>query len=184
MTEKDFQRLPTHYYCPFIARLVIKERKKLVELAKYNREDKVYELHELPNSEGNPTFGIHNTLKIEELVIADKRSYEGSFVKFYTTDFLVSLSLYALKVFVYITKILEINRNKVEFSISDISINCKIIEPRKIYDGINELIEKEIIAKHNIEGIYFVNPNIIFRGANRKILLEKKNNSNNLKTKL
>lgn len=173
MTQREFERIPCNDYCPFVAKLTIKEHKKLKEIATLkNNHNHVYELHE----KGDPNImGILHNIKLEELVIADKRSYEGTFVKFFKTSFLNSLNTYALKIFVYITENLEVNNNKVILDIVKIELHCGIKEPRKIYDGLGELIEKHIIAKHATKDIYYVNPNIIFRGANRKILLTHKN---------
>jgi len=173
MTEKEFNKLPFNEGCPFINKLNIKEHKKLREIANYNKEDKVYELHEKDTKTGQ--FGILNTIKIEELVIADKRTYEGVFIKFFTTKFLLGLNSYALKIFVYIAENLEINNNKIILDITMLSIECKISEPRRIYSGLGDLIEKKIIAKHSIKDLYYVNPAVIFRGANRRILFTHKN---------
>lgn len=171
MTEKDFQKIPTNDYCPFLNKLVIKEHKKLVEIAQIGNQNKTYELHE----KDGDSFGILNNIKIEELVIADKRTYEGVFIKFFKTNFLSSLNTYGLQIFVYVTENLEINNNKIILDIVKIGIDCKISEPRKIYDGIAELINRNIIAKHNTKDVYYVNPNLIFRGSNRRILFTHKN---------
>lgn len=168
MTEKDFNRIKTNDSCPFIHSVVIKEQQKLKEIASIkNNHNRSYELHE-KGADG--TFGILHNVTLENLVIADKKSYEGKFVKFFKTSFLNSLNVYALKIFVYITENLEVNNNKVILSLVKLELHCGIKEPRKIYDGLAELIEKDIIAKHSTKDIYYVNPNIIFRGANRKIL--------------
>lgn len=173
MTEKEFNKIPVNESCPFINRLVIKEHKKLKEIANYKQNDKVYELHEKDVITGK--LGIINSIKIEELVIADKRTYEGVFIKFFTTKFLTSLNNYGLKIFVYIAENLEINNNKIILDMVKLSIDCKISEPRKIYEGLNDLIIKNIIAKHNTKDVYYVNPAIIFRGSNRRILFTHKN---------
>lgn len=171
MTEKDFNKIPTNETCPFLKKLIIKEHKKLVEVASVGNSNS-YELH----SKGETvTFGISNTIKIEELVLADKRTYEGTFIKMFKIDFLASLNRYALQIFVYIGDNLEVNNNKLILDITRLSIACDINEPRKVYDGLSDLIDKQIIAKHNTKDIYYVNPNIIFRGANRKILMTHRN---------
>lgn len=169
MTEKDFNKIDSNEYCPFISKLVIKEHKKLVEIASYNN-DKIYELHEKSNE-----VGIHHTLKIENLVIADKKTFEGNFVKFYETEFLNGLSEYATKVFTYITNNLEINNNKIIINMVKLCIYARVNEPRKMYSGLAELINKNIIAKHITKDVYYVNPKIVFRGSNRKILYTHKN---------
>lgn len=171
MTEKDFKKVGKNECCPFLSKLVIKEHKKLVKVASVGNKEKVYELREKGN---NTSFGVIDNVKIENLVLADEKSYEGIFVKFFKTKFLASLNNYALKIFIYITEHLEVNNNKIGLKIEKLSINCQIQEPRKIYEGLNELIEKNIIAKHSIEDLYYVNPSIIFRGSNRKILLTHK----------
>lgn len=172
MTEKDFNKIKTNDYCPFLTKLNIKEHKKLVEVANYNK-DKIYELREKDSDTGN--FGILDTIKIEQLVIADKRTYEGQFIKFFKTKFLSSLSTNGIRIFVYIADNLELNNNKIILDKTKIALECKIVETRKIYDGLNELIEKNIIAKHTIENVFYVNPSIIFRGSNRRVLFTHKN---------
>lgn len=173
MTERDFNRIPTNEQCPFIHKIVIKEHKKLVEVASIARnKDSTYELLE---KNSNNELSLFNNIKIEQLVLADKKSYEGKFIKFFKTKFLCSLNLYSLKIFVYIAESLEVNNNKVILDIVKIGIACEINEPRKIYDGLSELIEKKIIAKHSTKDIYYVNPSIIFRGSNRRILLTHQN---------
>ena len=173
MTEKEFSKIPTNESCPFMNKLVIKEQKRLVEVASIkNNIARSYELHE-KGEDG--TFGILHNVTLENLVLADKKSYEGKFIKFFNTKFLSSLNTYALKIFVYITENLEVNNNKVILDNTKISINCGIVEPRKVYDGLSELIDKKIIAKHSTKDIYYVNPMIIFRGANRKILYSHQN---------
>ena len=174
MTEKDFNKIPSNDYCPFLSKLHIKEHKKLVEIAKLkNNGNKIYELHEKDSDTG--TFGIFNNVKIQELVLADNRSYEGTFIKLFKTNFLSSLNTYALLIFVYITENLELNNNKIELTVLKLSIATGLSESRKIYTGLNELIEKNIIAKHNVKEIYYVNPAIIFRGSNRRVLFTHKN---------
>lgn len=173
MTEKDFKKIPTNEYCPFLSKLHIKEHKKLVELASLKDSGASYELHQKDDKTGE--FGIVNNIRIEELVIADKRTYEGVFIKFFKTSFLSSLNTYALKIFVYIADNLEINNNKIILDLTKISLDCKITETRKIYDGLAELIEKQIIAKHSTQDVYYVNPALIFRGSNRRILFTHKN---------
>ncbi len=173
MTEKDFNKIPINESCPFLKNLVIKEHKKLVEVAGLRDSNMTYELHQ-KDKQGN-NFGILNNVKIEELVIADKRTYEGSFVKFFKLNFLTSLNGYAIKIFVYITDNLEINNNKIVLDTTKLSLSCDIDEPRKIYDGLSDLINKKIIAKHSTKDIYYVNPNVMFRGSNRRILFTHKN---------
>lgn len=173
MTEKEFKKIPKNEYCPFLSKLEIKEHKKLVEIASLKNNGSSFELHQR-NAE-NGSLGIVNNVKIEELVIADKRTYEGVFIKFFKTKFLSSLGTYGLKIFVYIAENLEINNNKMILDVTKISVECNISEPRKIYDGLAELIEKNIIAKHSTEDVYYVNPAVIFRGANRRILFTHKN---------
>jgi hypothetical protein len=170
MTEKDFNKLPVNDTCPFIDKVKIKEHKKLVEVAKVGQNVS----YELRQKEGNSSFGITD-IAIEELVLADKKSFEGSFVKLFKTNFLASLGTYAIKIFVYITEHLEINNNKIILDVNKLSLHTKISEPRKIYDGLAELIEKGIIAKHSTKDVYYVDPGTIFRGANRKILYTHKN---------
>ncbi len=172
MTERDFNKIIKHNSCPFIQSVILKEHKKLTEIAKLKDSNRTFGLHETNNETGK--FGIRPDL-IEELVLADKRTYEGFFIKFYKTRFLCSLNVYAIKIFVYITEILEINNNRVILDIIKIGIECSISEPRKIYEGLAELIAKEVIAKHNTTDIYYVNPNLIFKGANRRILKELNN---------
>lgn len=173
MTEKDFKKLPKNEACPFLNKLQIKEHKKLVEIASLKDSGASYELHQ--KGANQQSFGIMNNVKIEELVIADKRTYEGIFIKFFKTKFLSSLNTYSLKIFVYIAENLEINNNKLILDVTKLSVDCNINEPRKIYDGLAELIDKNIIAKHSTEDVYYVNPAIIFRGANRRILFTHKN---------
>lgn len=173
MTEKDFKKIPSNDFCPFLSKLHIKEHKKLVEIANLKNDNNVYELRKKDSSTGD--FGIINNVKIEELVIADKRTYEGVFIKFFKTNFLSSLNTYALRIFVYIAENLEINNNKIILDITKLGIDCKISEPRKIYEGLAELIDKNIIAKHSTQDVYYVNPALIFRGSNRRILFTHKN---------
>ena len=170
MTERDFKKIPKNTECPFITKIKFKEYKKLVELASLKDKKEVYELHKKQNEDG---LGIGNNVTIEELVLADKKTFEGTFIKFYQTEFIASLNTYALKIFVYITKVIGINDNKVTLDIPTVSVRCSIDEPRKIYDGLQELISKNVIAKHRNDNEYYVNPACIFRGGDRRVLLTK-----------
>lgn len=170
MTEKDFNKIILNECCPFLISLDIKEHKKLVKLANVS-EEKSYELHEIGSS-GEISFSPN--IKLENLVLAEERSYEGSFIKLFRTEFLLSLGEYSMKIFVHITNILEINNNKVTMTISDLMLKCKIKEPRKVYDGLAELIKLKVIAKHRGTDTYYVNPNIVFRGKNRRVLFTHK----------
>lgn len=173
MTEKDFKKIQAYSQCPFTRKLVIKEYKKLVEVAEIKKSSEIkYELHE-KNSDGDSK--LINNIKFEQLVFADKKAYEGNFVKLFRYDFISSLNTYALKIFVYILENLQTNDNRLKIRIYDLSIKTHIDEPRKIYDGLNELIQKEVIAKQNTEEQYYVNPLIMFKGVNRKILKNKEN---------
>ena len=106
MTEKNYLKVPCNDSCPFLIALNIKEKKKLVKVANLN-QDKTYELHE----KGSNQINTFTSIKIENLVIADEKSYEGTFIKLFKTKFLVSLNMYALKIFVHITEVLELNNN-------------------------------------------------------------------------
>lgn len=171
MTERDYNKIKKHQSCPFIHTVKLKEHKKLTEIANLKDGNRSFELCEKDNETGK--FGIPNDIRIiEELVLADKRTYEGFFIKFYNTKFLCSLNVYAIKIFVYITEKLETNNNRVILDIIKIGVECSISEPRKIYEGLAELIEKNVIAKHNTKDFYYINPNLIFKGANRRILKE------------
>lgn len=169
MTEKNYLKVPCNDSCPFLSSLNIKEKKKLVKVANLN-QDKVYELHE----QGNNEINSFTSIKIENLVIADEKSYEGTFIKLFKTKFLTTLNIYSIKIFVHITEILELNNNKVTLDIVKVGLICKIDEPRKIYDGLYQLIEKKVIAKSRIKDVYYVNPHIIFRGSNRRVLFTHK----------
>ncbi len=166
MTERDFNKIPIHDQCPFLSRLILKEKKKLVKLADADKE-KVYQLME---KDSNNNFTINNSIKIENLVLANEKTYEGSFIKVFKFGFINSLNNYALKIFVRITDILNLNNNKVNLQIESIMLHCKIDEPRKIYDGLNQLIELNIIARTKSKDYYYVNPAVMFRGSNRRIL--------------
>ena len=168
MTEKDWKKIPNNNECPFLPYLIINEKKRLTKLANVSKDEN----YKLVRENSNSPF---DDIPIENLVLANEVSYEGVFIKFFKCNFLSSLNEYSLKIFEYLCSIIEIDNNKVDFTIENIMVKCKISEPRKVYDGLSDLIFKNIIAKGRNEGTYYINPSIVFRGRNRKILKAKEN---------
>lgn len=172
MTEKDFNRIPAYTECPFLANLVIKEHKKLKEIASF-KTNKSFKLME---EDFDTDLGIPaENVKFNELVLADKQTYEGNFVKMFRADFLPKLNIYAIKIFSYIVKNLEVNNNKIGLKVIDLQRSCDIEQSRRIYEGLKDLMDNGILAKTSYKEVYYVNPSIIFRGVNRKILFTHKN---------
>jgi hypothetical protein len=88
------------------------------------------------------------------------------FVKIYTGNLShwFELSMPAQKIMQYVIMFLPRNSDVVRLNIARLKTFSGYKSDTSLYDSINELINKRIIAKCDIQELYFINPGYIFNG--------------------
>lgn len=109
---------------------------------------------------------------------------EEKFAKIYLSQFecFWDLSKPAIRVFGYIINILKPNQDFVLIKLEDCLNYTKYKGKNAIITGLSDLIEKNIIAKSVINGVYYINPLIVFNGSRVsfvKTYIKKKSKSLN-----
>lgn len=122
---------------------------------------------------------LYELVKVNSLtVLTDNRKFtkvysdSGSTIK----DF----SVPALRVWCYILQYIKPNKNYIEIDTTECIEFCGYQKSSKasFYSGINELIEKEIIALSTTKSKYWINSNFIFNGNRLKNFVEDINFEN------
>lgn len=145
---RDF---PKNKSNPFIKNIIIPRRNQTIILGK--DKDKI-----IVNGE---TGEIDDTLFIAIKKELDKEQ----FVKLFHNQLqsIFELSKKALKVFAYIASITEYT-DKIIFEIEKCKNFTGYSSKATVLNGVAELLEKEFIAKSSITNIYYINPQIFYRG--------------------
>ncbi len=127
------------------------------------------------------TGEVAGVTEIAQVVEVDK----DEFVKLFTKDLAIwfDLNKSALRVFGALLTIVQKNvgRDLVYFDHSNEQIKRFKLSKQTFYRGIEELIEKQFIARHKSVAWYFINPALFFNG-NRARFVKEYRTSDNLKT--
>jgi hypothetical protein len=95
--------------------------------------------------------------------VIDQREYRKVYVNELVT--LKELSASGLKVFCYILKNLKVKKDDITISIADCMEFTGYKSKVNIYNGIVELLDKQIIYRKVGTGNYYININAIYNGA-------------------
>lgn len=146
---------------PFIKDLVIAETPILAKIS-----DAPAKLFVMDNKE----------MKDVKVVYAAERLKEKArYLKVFDSDltFLLELGDAGIMVFVYLCKRLKYQRDIVILNKEEIAIEFTVSE-RTIRRGIEQLLDKKVIAMSNSSDVFFINPKKIFKGE-RKYLFNPEN---------
>lgn len=90
---------------------------------------------------------------------------KSQFAKIYASEvgLIYDLKKVSIKVFLYFGKIMDYS-NMVIFNIEKDYKKLGYKTPKQVYSGIKELIKKGIIALHEVQGVYWVNPIVMSKG--------------------
>lgn len=92
------------------------------------------------------------------------------FVKLYDADVLLQLSKQGIGVFAYIVKQLGYG-DSLYISIDECKRMNRWNSAKSVYNGLNELLALDVLRKDKErKGMYFINPNVVYRGDRQKII--------------
>lgn len=136
---------------PFIPNLLIPRGKKNITIAK---SDKAIMSRETGEIEENTLF-----------IGMKKELDKDQFVKIFHSQLQVifDLSKAALKVFGYIASVTEFG-DKILFDIEDCKEYTGYKGLESIYKGLAELLNAEMIARTKQSSVYFINPQVFYKG--------------------
>jgi hypothetical protein len=103
---------------------------------------------------------------LAEYVLVDNEAFVKSFMAFYSI--LKDLSSPAIKVLCYIGENIKGNKDEIKLPYKEVAEYCGYKSKKAFYQGVNELLLKEVIIKKKV-GVYYINPNVFFRGDRKKL---------------
>lgn len=145
---------------PFLEDFAIKKKDKMVKVSVLGKENNV-----LVNNDTGEVVGTHT--------IAIKKVDSEQFIKLFTQNiaWAFDLSSAGIKAFTVVAWIVQneaLNKDTIvisAYSIEEFNArNQKSISLQTFYRGLRELEKNKIIAKHQAQALYFINPNFIFNG--------------------
>jgi len=145
---------------PFLEDFAIKKKDKMVKVSVLGKENNV-----LVNNDTGEVVGTHT--------IAIKKVDSEQFIKLFTQNiaWAFDLSSAGIKAFTVVAWIVQneaLNKDTIvisAYSIEEFNArNQKNISLQTFYRGLRELEKNKIIAKHQAQALYFINPNFIFNG--------------------
>lgn len=120
----------------------------------------------------NTITGEH---KDDALFLASKKNVDAEeFVKLFQGSMaaIFGLSKAAQRVFSYIFSITKPSQDTLLFRVDDCKKATKYNSVQTIYSGLAELLENEFIAKSDITNVFYINPQIFYKGDRLIILRE------------
>jgi hypothetical protein len=124
----------------------------------------------------NPDLIINSDGEVKGHSVFLRRSKvdKAQFLKIYVSSLanFFDLSKNAVKIFSYLSSILEINRDFIYVDIDECMKFTGYNSRKSILKGLSELIENQFIARSNRTNKYFINPTIFFNG-DRLVLLNE-----------
>lgn len=151
-------KIEKHKENPFLQQIELKEISKL---------DKVADTENISLYDTKKK----RVVKDAKVVFARETVYDRSvFIKIYDNDlsFIINLSTLAQKILAYIIKYkLEYNKDKFEFRTEDFCSKCNVPVNGKVSKAVAELAAANIIAAYDIQGLYWINPNLLFKGERK-----------------
>lgn len=154
-----FSEFPKYHDSPFMEKLTtIKHRNKTMKMSR----EPIQFIDKSTGEISDTALFLH----VKEEV--DKES----FVKIFKGQLrsLFDLNKTALKVAGYLMEALPINKDMVLFDLQECLEYTGFANKKSVYDGLAELLEKEILAKSDKINVFFINPSIAFNG-NRMIIV-------------
>lgn len=145
----------THKANPFRGDMIIVPVKMARKAADPNRVMLVKDTGE----ERTINFNFHETKENEPFIKIFKESVKMMF----------GLSTTSMKVFWYITTNVPVNSEVVHVSREECMEFCTFKTPKSYYDGITELLDRELIAKTDKDDYYYINPVVFFNGNRMRI---------------
>ena len=118
----------------------------------------------------------------EKVVYAREKSYDRTpFVKVYfgNLEFLENLTKIGIKVFIYLLKRIKVNQDIVIFDVNDFCTNTGYKNKSKVYGAITELENANVVARHAMKGLLWINPSKIYSGERRYLFINLHNSLNN-----
>jgi hypothetical protein len=102
----------------------------------------------------------------DSYMVVKKKVDKEEFVKVFKNQLtlIFEFSKTAQKVLTYFIKNLGVNKDIVIFDIERAKIDSSLSSKTSIYFGLAELIQNNIIARSNLNQVYFINPAILFNG--------------------
>lgn len=149
-----------HEYNPFLDKVKLKEKTQITKIA--DAPDK-----KIVDKDGK-------TVENVSVVYAEEHSYDRTkFIKVYhgDLDFLNDLSKIGIKLFTYIIKNLRWNQDTILFNVKLFCEETGYKNTNKVYIGMKELEKAELLAKHSIPNVYWINPSIIYNGERKYLFL-------------
>lgn len=91
---------------------------------------------------------------------------EKQFAKLYLSNLAAfwELSKPAIRVFTYIMANIKPNQDTIDFILEDCMEYCQYKSRKAVFQGLADLLDKEIIARGRTQWQYFINPMITFNG--------------------
>ena len=146
---------------PFTTEMVIPKRGKYVQLSRLGRDQNV-----LINTDTGEHFGTH--------VTTVKTVDSEQFIKLFTSHIALTFELSSAGIKAFNVLVWEVQRNGMmkDVVVLDMVVaeafiektGLKALSRNTFLKGLSELVSNKIIARHNRQGWYFINPNFIFNG--------------------
>lgn len=137
---------------------------KNVEYRMFNKTQKTKEVIDTETGEvaslvysGTTVYGYKDTNPYSKL-------YKSGALK------LSKLSSAGLKVFCYILMNIHINKESIYLCPDTLSIEIGYANKKNVYEGIENLLANDIIARKTGNSNYWINPNMLFNGDRTKLL--------------
>jgi hypothetical protein len=145
-----FSELESCKQNPFMSNLLIPKRKRNVRIA--NSDKAILD---------KGTGEVESTLFLGQTKTIDKEQ----FVKIFHNSLqsLFDLSNVSIRVFAYIGSVTTFD-DKIIFDVEECKSFTNLTSRTTIYKALTELIEAEFIAKSNLNNIFYINPQIFYKG--------------------
>lgn len=113
-----------------------------------------------------PSFS-NGTITVEQKKVVDSKQ----FVKLYVNGLfqLDTITKPGERVLRYVLLILRANQDKVVIITKEVQEHYKLKSPVSIYNGINNLIDLNLIARHSTN-VYWINPKFLYNGDRLKLV--------------
>lgn len=161
MAKKKLKDCPVYTENPFIGPMIkhVKEQYKTISISKTNGQQAMIASNG-DSYESTMLTHIKKKVDSEEFV----KIYKGQLSS------LFELSKPAQNILQYVLKTLKPNIDYVILSPTDAMEKLRYKNKKSYYDGLEEIVAKEILGRSNVVNKYFINPAIIFNGSRLRII--------------
>jgi hypothetical protein len=156
-TEKGVRDFPRNSENPFLPNLLFPTKKSNAIIS--SKSEKVLVDMQTGQIDDSLFIAVRKEIDKEQFVKIFQNHMQAIF----------DLSRKALKVFSYIASVVEFS-DKIIFEIEKCSKHTGYTKAT-IFSGLAELLEKEFIAKSTVQNVYYINPQIFYRG-DRLVLIQ------------